>query len=84
LELIIESKDLQDYLVEDRDIDYSHLVIREKIKALYQNEDSDLDKVKKAFEFVRDEIDHSWDIQSSRITRKASEVPPTPIIVSMH
>ena len=31
-------------------------------------------KVKKVFEFVRDEISHSWDIQSTRITRRASEV----------
>jgi transglutaminase-like putative cysteine protease len=29
--------------------------------------------VKKTFEFVRDKISHSWDIQSSRITCRASE-----------
>jgi transglutaminase-like putative cysteine protease len=29
--------------------------------------------VTKAYEFVRDEIAHSWDIQSARITRTASE-----------
>ena len=31
-------------------------------------------KVKIMFEYVRDEISHSWDIQSERVTRSASEV----------
>jgi len=35
--------------------------------------DEHVEFVKKAYEFVRDEISHSWDIQSSRITCKASE-----------
>ena len=35
---------------------------------------TDTEKVKVAFEFVRDEISHSWDIQSSRVTCNASEV----------
>jgi transglutaminase-like putative cysteine protease len=33
-----------------------------------------MDYVKNAFEYVRDHISHSWDIQSSRITCKASDV----------
>jgi transglutaminase-like putative cysteine protease len=35
---------------------------------------SEIEKAKIAFEFVRDEISHSWDIQSTRVTFKASEV----------
>jgi transglutaminase-like putative cysteine protease len=29
--------------------------------------------VRRAFEFVRDEVSHSWDIQAHRVTRSASE-----------
>ena len=46
----------------------------EKVIELFQNCETELEKAKVAFEFVRDEISHSWDIQSTRITRKASEV----------
>ncbi|MEJ6952279.1 transglutaminase-like domain-containing protein [Natronospora cellulosivora (SeqCode)] len=74
MKLIPESKNIEEYLLEDIDLDYSHLTIREKVEELYHNCISENDKVKKAFEFVRDDIKHSWDIQSSRITRKASEV----------
>lgn len=72
IKLILETK--QDYLLEDLYVDYSHLLIREKVEDLYKNCISEIDKIKKAYEFVRDDINHSWDIQSTRITRKASEV----------
>jgi transglutaminase-like putative cysteine protease len=35
---------------------------------------SEIEKIKVAFEYVRDEVSHSWDIQSKRVTCKASEV----------
>ena len=41
---------------------------------LKQAADSELDYIKKAYEFVRDEIPHSWDIKSQIVSRKASEV----------
>lgn len=73
MKLILESQKLQDYLQESADIDYSHLLISEVVKSLYKHGDSEITKIKKAFEFVRDEIAHSWDIQSTRVTRRASE-----------
>ncbi len=72
--LILESSNIKDYLKENRDVDFSHLAIREKSKELFEGCTSEISKIKRAFEFVRDEIAHSWDIQSTRITRKASEV----------
>lgn len=74
MKFILESSNLQHYLVEDRNVDFSHLVIREKVKELMQDCGSEVLRVQKVFEFVRDEISHSWDIQSTRITRSASEV----------
>jgi transglutaminase-like putative cysteine protease len=74
MRLIPETKELQDYLNESSDIDYSHLLIREKVLERFQESNSQIEKIKKAYEFVRDEISHSWDIKSKRITRRASEV----------
>ncbi|WP_207668978.1 transglutaminase-like domain-containing protein [Natranaerovirga hydrolytica] len=74
VKLILETSNLIDYLAEDHNIDFNHLVIREKVKELYQECESDISKIKKAYEFVRDEIAHSWDIGSTRITKRASEV----------
>ncbi|TCT17223.1 transglutaminase superfamily protein [Natranaerovirga pectinivora] len=73
IDLILESSNLKDYLAEDHYVDFSHLVIREKVKELFRDCESEVSKIKKAFEFVRDEIAHSWDIQSTRITKRASE-----------
>lgn len=71
--LSCESNFLEDYLVETEEVDYSHLSIKEKATELYYESYNEDDFVKRAYEFVRDEISHSWDIQSSRITCKASE-----------
>jgi transglutaminase-like putative cysteine protease len=74
MQLLCESNSLQDYLLESEEIDFSHLAIKEKANELFSASTSEVDFVKKAFEFVRDEIAHSWDIQSSRVTCRASEV----------
>lgn len=74
MELIPESAHLLDYLEESEVIDFSHPLIQKKRNELFHEGQSDIEKAKIAFEFVRDEISHSWDIQSTRVTCKASEV----------
>ncbi|ALF11145.1 transglutaminase-like domain-containing protein [Parageobacillus thermoglucosidasius] len=69
-----ESANLKDYLEELDVVDFSHPLIQKKINELFHEGQSELEKAKIAFEFVRDEISHSWDIQSARVTCKASEV----------
>ncbi|MGN7939070.1 transglutaminase-like domain-containing protein [Virgibacillus sp. 6R] len=69
-----ESVHLNDFLKELNVVDYSHPIISEKINELFSNEQTDIEKVKIAFDYVRDSISHSWDIQSKRITCKASDV----------
>ncbi|RUT29111.1 transglutaminase domain-containing protein [Paenibacillus zeisoli] len=71
--LICESNSLVDYLIESDEVDFNHSSIKEKSLDLFSTSSSEEDFVQKAYEFVRDEISHSWDIQSSRITCKASE-----------
>ncbi|QNU37475.1 transglutaminase family protein [Geobacillus sp. 44B] len=73
MELIPESANFMDYLEELDVIDFSHPFIQKKINELFHEGQSEIEKAKIAFEFVRDEISHSWDIQSSRVTCKASE-----------
>lgn len=69
-----ESEELKDYLLESEEIDYSNPIIKATIKELFNPSQTEAEKVHIAFQFVRDEISHSWDIQSQRVTRKASEV----------
>ncbi|MEF3301690.1 transglutaminase-like domain-containing protein [Paenibacillus sp. GYB003] len=69
----IESNDLGDYLHETEELDFGHPVIQRKAAELKAKSLPDIQLIKEAFEYVRDEISHSWDIQSKRITRKASE-----------
>jgi transglutaminase-like putative cysteine protease len=74
MELIPESTNLMDYLEELDVVNFSHPLIQKKINELFHEGQSEIEKAKIAFEFVRDEISHSWDIQSTRVTCKASEV----------
>lgn len=74
MELILESREIKDYLEENEVINYSHPSIQNKIMELCNAQQSDIDKTKAAFEFVRDHISHSWDIQSKRVVQKASDV----------
>lgn len=68
------SDNMEDYLVELEELNFSNPLIQEKAAELFRPSQTDVEKARIAFEFVRDEISHSWDIQSERVTRKASDV----------
>lgn len=70
----MESPSLKDYLKELDEVDFSHPLIKEVVAEIFHDEQKEIEKVKTAFEFVRDRISHSWDIQSTIVTCKASEV----------
>jgi transglutaminase-like putative cysteine protease len=72
--LICESSLLEAYLCEHEIVDYSHPLVQETIRQLHTDSDPETERVRKTFEFVRDSIHHSWDIQSPQVTCKASEV----------
>lgn len=74
MNMICKSENINDYLLEINEVNYSHPKIKEKVSELFHEYQSDIEKAKVAFEFVRDEISHSWDIQSKRVTCYASEV----------
>ena len=62
------------YLRETECIDFGNPLIQEKVRQLKELSDSNFDYVKRAYEFVRDDIPHSWDIKAEVVSRKASEV----------
>ncbi|PAD21505.1 transglutaminase [Terribacillus saccharophilus] len=74
LNLIPEKHSYDDYLIESDVMDFSHPLIKEKIRELISFQMSEIDIVRVVFNYVRDSIAHSWDIQSQRVTCKASEV----------
>lgn len=74
MHLICETDKLEDYLLEIEEINYSNALIKSKIDELFKLSQTEIEKAKIAFEFVRDEISHSWDIQGNRVTLKASDV----------
>ena len=74
MELILQSENLQDYLQELSEVNYSDTKIQTLINQLFDPNQTEIEKVQIAFHFVRDEIAHSWDIQSEIVTCSASEV----------
>ncbi|KGM45683.1 transglutaminase family protein [Neobacillus niacini] len=72
--LFYESEKLDDYLLELTEVNYSNPIIRKKADDLFNPSRTEIEKARIAFEFVRDEISHSWDIKSNRVTCRASDV----------
>ncbi|WML38267.1 transglutaminase family protein [Neobacillus sp. OS1-2] len=73
MELIIGSSNMAAYLEETEMIDFHHPVIREKIEELRRIGKNKHDCAQLAFQFVRDDIQHSFDKESTKITIRASE-----------
>lgn len=74
MDFILDHEDLSNYLMSSKYVDFDKEIIQDKAKQLFSTSLVEIDKVRIAFEYVRDEIHHSWDIQSERVTRTASEV----------
>ena len=65
---------MNDYLIETQSIDYNDENIQKKVGHLKELSSDDIDYIERCFMFVRDEIPHSWDINASVVSKKASEV----------
>lgn len=62
------------YLESNPYIDGQDTVIRSCVAAVIGSETKDVEIVRKLYEFVRDEIHHSWDHKEKRVTVTAAEV----------
>jgi transglutaminase-like putative cysteine protease len=65
---------LEDYLCPSRLIDFDHPAIQDYLASHPTESRSETEIVQETFEFVHDEVAHSWDIGSQRVTAKASDV----------
>lgn len=65
---------LASYISPSYYINFTHPLIAEKAQQLARAHRSELDLAKACFEFVRDEIQHSWDFRKNPVTCKASDV----------
>jgi transglutaminase-like putative cysteine protease len=72
--LIIEKKDINEYLQSSAVIDFENEAIIKCAQSLVRGTDDEVIKVKTVFEFVRDKIPHTFDIKGNIITCKASDV----------
>lgn len=64
----------EDYLSEHPYVDYSAENIRQCRARLFEGARDEMEKARRAYYFVRDEIPHSFDCQARVITARASEV----------
>ena len=65
---------MKEYLASSQYIDWQHPNVLSKAKELANSAVGQEQMSKICFEFVRDEIQHSWDYQLNPVTCKASEV----------
>jgi transglutaminase-like putative cysteine protease len=65
---------MEKYLEESDIIDWKHPDIQALASTLSNGKASEVDIAKKCFEWVRDNIRHSWDYQLNPVTCQASEV----------
>jgi transglutaminase-like putative cysteine protease len=73
MDFMICTQDFAAFLEETEIINYSHPSIKEKIKEIQQKGKNKQDWAKLAFVFVRDDIQHSFDTGSAKITISASD-----------
>lgn len=74
MNIVLFSSNLDEYLKCDNVIDYKNESIAELADTLFQKANNEPDYIKIAYEFVRDNISHSADINEDTITCTASEV----------
>lgn len=74
MRITLFTDNIDEYLKEDSVIDYGNKIITQLADALYQEADSEVAYIKKAYEFVRDNVSHSADKNEDILTCSASEV----------
>ena len=74
MKLSLFTDNIDEYLKKDGVVNYENVNIIQLADLLWSNTDSDVDYIKRAYEFVRDNISHSADINEDSLTCSASEV----------
>lgn len=71
---LVISDELSKYLEASQYIDWKNNAILDKANEFKSVATDEIHLIKIIYEYVRDEIKHSWDIKDKRVTCKASEV----------
>ncbi len=74
MRISLYENNIDQYLKEDNIIDFGNEIITQLADVLYQEADSEVAYIKRVYEFVRDNVSHSADINEDIITCSASEV----------
>jgi len=74
MQLIQETSDMNGYLDSSEIIDFEDLDIQKIAMMLSKGTNDEMRLIKTVYEFVRDDISHSMDINSNIVTYQASEV----------
>ena len=74
MEIVPYNNNIEEYLKLDNVIDYDNESIQQLADSLFEKADSELEFIKHAYEFVRDNVAHSADIGEDLLTCAASEV----------
>ena len=74
MHIIQFTDDINKYLENDNVIDYENENIQNLADTLYQKSNDEVSFIKSAYEYVRDNISYSADIDNDKITCSASEV----------
>ena len=74
MSILLFTDKIDEYLKKDDIVNYENVNITQLADSLFSDAGSDVDYIKKAYEFVRDNISHSADINEDTLTCSASEV----------
>ena len=74
MSLSLYTDNIDEYLKKDDVVNYENVNIIQLADSLWSNADTEVEYIKKAYEFVRDNISHSADINEDMLTCSASEV----------
>ena len=72
--MLVIQDDMNRYLSFSHYIDGDEPSVQRKAKELKESAGCEIELIKAAYYFVRDEIKHSWDVQDKRVTVTASDV----------
>lgn len=64
----------ENYLEETEYVNYSDRNVNKLAQKLKNESNSEIELIRNTFYFVRDKINHSWDVQDNRVTVSASDV----------
>jgi len=77
MKIFPKSNDTNEYLKSDAVVDYTDENVSKLVDSLYEQAEDSMDYIRKAYEYVRDRIPHSADINAEEVACSASEVLKT-------